>query len=430
MSIIAVLVLLGLLGTTRMVAAAGRGGTISLGAASGNTVEVDTTAAADGWSGYNIHVTTRGSPGVALTRITATQGAALPGQGFCASTVPVTGEYVSSCVGLESQSVTAAGSLAKVTVAATGNGCIGVSLVSAPGDTTLGTYTIDSATSTAQAVTVSTATAKILVGAGTAAACPTMAYTTTPTLAAPSASATAPTLAPPPATATTPTSAIGGQLSVGTPLGKNATGLLVVPIDTTAATDAYYGYAVHLEFDGSLIDAVASDVTPTFGGSTLDAGGVPGFDAEVGALDSHSIAAAAWKAGGQSTTLAGTLTHVWLKPRPGAAGCSYLHLVTLGAPDGGTGTAGPPSSLAFTGSYTINAGDGRPQQNSYGPDAGIDVQTGTACTASAPALPRSGTGGARDGGRPLLVVAAMLCSLAAGTVLVMAGRVARRRRLS
>jgi hypothetical protein len=111
---------------------------------------------------------------------------------------------------------------------------------------------------------------------------------------------------------TLPPAPVGGQLSIGTPLGKSVTGSLVVPINTTAATDGYYGYAIHLEFDGSLIDAAGSDVTPTFGGSTLDAGGVPGFEAEVGALDSHSITAAAWKAGGQSTTLAGTMTHVWL----------------------------------------------------------------------------------------------------------------------
>jgi hypothetical protein len=428
-SIVAVLVLLGLLGATRSVSAEGRGGTISLGAVSGNTVEVGTTAAADSWNGFNIHVTTRTSPGVALTQISATRSTALPGQWFCPSSVPAAGEYVFACIGLEQQSVSAPASLASFTFAATGNGCIGVRLVSAPGDDLLDTFTMDSATSTVQAVTVSTAPAKILIGAGTAADCPTVANATTPTLAARSASATTATLAPQPATAIAPAlrSAIGGRLSIGTPLGKDDTGLLIVPIDTTAATDAYYGFALHLEFDGSLIDAAGSDFTPTFGGSTLDAGGVPGFNAGGGAPDAHSITAEAWKEGGQSTTLAGTLTHIRLKPRPGAAGCSYLHLVTLGAPDGGTGS-GPPGTLFVTGSYTYNASDRRPQQNSYGPDAGIDVQTGTACTASAPALPRSGTGDARGGGRPLLAVAAMLCYLAAGAGLVMAGRAARRRR--
>jgi hypothetical protein len=123
------------------------------------------------------------------------------------------------------------------------------------------------------------------------------------------------------------------------------------------------------------------------------------------------------------------MTHIWLQPRPGAVGCSYLHLVTLGAPDGGTGD-GPPPAFGFTGSYTINAVDGLPQVNSYGPDAGVDVQTGKACTASAPVLPRSGTGGVHGGGLPLLAIAATLCSLAAGTGLVIAGRAARRRRLS
>lgn len=427
--IIAALVLLSLLGATRGVSAEGRGGTISLGAVSGNTVEVKTTAAADGWSAFNIHIAARPSPGVVLTGISAVKGAALPGEWVCPSAVPAAGEYLFACSA--PQSVTAAGSLASITVAATGNGCIGVSLVSVPGDPLLDTFTVDSATYAAQTVTVSTTTAKILVGSGTAADCPAIANATPPTLAAPSANATTPTLAPPPATAIAPAppSAIGGQLSIGTPLGKNDRGSLVVPIDTTAATDAYYGYAIHVEFDANLIDAAGSDVTPTFGGSTLDAGGVAGFSAEVGAFDAHSITAAAWKPGRQSTTLAGTMTHVLLRPRPGAAGCANLHLVTLGAPDGGTGTADLPSVRAFTGSYTINAGDGRPQRNTYGPDAGVDVQTGKACGAPAPALPPSGTGDA-GGGRSPWVVIALLSSLAAGTVLVMAGRVARRRRLS
>lgn len=238
-SIIVALALLGLVGAARGVSAAGRGGTIAFGAVSGNTVEVNTTAAADGWSAFNIHIAARPSPGVALTGITAAKGTALQGEWGCASPAPLAGESLFACVGVGSQSVTAPGSLASFTFAATGNGCMGVSLVRVPGDPLLDTFTVDSATSTPQAGTVSTTPARILVGTGTAADCTAVADAATPAPAAPSASETAPTLAPPPATATAPAlpSAIGGQVSIGTPLGKNDAGLLVVPIDTTAATD-------------------------------------------------------------------------------------------------------------------------------------------------------------------------------------------------
>ena len=167
----ALIILIGLAGDARDVFASGVGGTISLGRASGNTVEVNTTQAANAWSRFGIHVRTSVSGGVELTDIAGAGGTALGGQWVCLPSVPAEGEYVFGCAGLDSQSITAPSMLALLTFRASGNGCIGVSLVAAPGDTALDTYTVDAATTTAQAVVVSTAAARVLVGAGTAADC-------------------------------------------------------------------------------------------------------------------------------------------------------------------------------------------------------------------------------------------------------------------
>jgi hypothetical protein len=166
----ALIILIGLAGDARDVSANGVGGTISLGTVSGNTVEVNTTRAVNAWSRFGIHVRTSVSRGVELTDIVGAGNVAL-GPWVCLPTVPAEGEYVFGCAGLESQSITAPSMLALLTFRAAGNGCIGVSLVAAPGDTALDTYTVDAATTTAQAVIVSTATARILIGAGTAADC-------------------------------------------------------------------------------------------------------------------------------------------------------------------------------------------------------------------------------------------------------------------
>src|SRR4029079_11837446 len=87
------------------------------------------------------------------------------------------------CVGLDGQSITAAGLLATFAVSASGNGCVEILLVSAPGDATFDTYTIDEAANDAQANAVDTTTkAKVLIGTGTLAQCPSASLpTNTPT---------------------------------------------------------------------------------------------------------------------------------------------------------------------------------------------------------------------------------------------------------
>src|SRR5438445_9628959 len=65
-------------------------------------------------------------------------------------------------------------------------------------------------------------------------------------------------------------SGTGGTISIGAPSLLN--GQIVVPINTTATTDPYSGFNIHLRFDG----AVLSASPPTFvsGGALETSGGL------------------------------------------------------------------------------------------------------------------------------------------------------------
>ena len=214
---IALIVLFSNIGGVPTASATGTGGTISLGTVSGADVPVNTTATTDAYSGFNMHVTTNISPGAALTSIVGSDvGGTIQVQGntFCSSSTPAAGQRVFGCVALEFQNSSSAGLLATLTVTGSGNGCIQVTLVTGFVDQNLNTYTVNDADNSAQAVTVSSAVANVLVGSGILSDCGSAATATPPSTDTPTATNTpsatatiAPTFTP---TATqTPTGCVG-----------------------------------------------------------------------------------------------------------------------------------------------------------------------------------------------------------------------------
>ena len=158
--------------------AAGNGPAIALGAASGLDVPASAiTASPDAYRGFNLHVAAVTSAGVALTAISgSTAGGILDAGGlFCTTQVPAPHEVNYGCVALGGQSTTTPGVLATMTLQATGNGCITVSLVDLPpGDPNAvvsDTYTVDDLTATLQQNTVGAGTVRVIVGTGTLADC-------------------------------------------------------------------------------------------------------------------------------------------------------------------------------------------------------------------------------------------------------------------
>jgi hypothetical protein len=158
--------------------ATGTGPTIALGTAVSGTVPVNaSTTAPDAYRGFHLHVAVTPSAGVTVNTITGSAtGSTLDTGGlFCNTQVPAPNEVNYGCVALDGQSSTAAGLLATMTLGVTGNGCITVRLIDLPaGDPNAvvsDTYTVDHLTSTLQQNTVSTTTAKVLVGTGTLAQC-------------------------------------------------------------------------------------------------------------------------------------------------------------------------------------------------------------------------------------------------------------------
>ena len=118
--------------------ATGTGPSISPGTVAGTNVPINAGASVDSWNGFNIHVHADVSGGVTLTGLTGSStGSILTGSVFCSAT-GVLPEKVFGCVGLAGQSITGAGLMATFAVAATGNGCVEISLVTVPGDPTLG----------------------------------------------------------------------------------------------------------------------------------------------------------------------------------------------------------------------------------------------------------------------------------------------------
>jgi hypothetical protein len=151
--------------------ATGTGPNIWLQTVSANVVRVNATADSAGWTAFNVHLSTQVSGGVTLNGISSANGLSLTGQTFCATAAPSATESILGCAGLAQQSITNNGSLADFTFAATGNGCITVAAVSAPGDTALDTYTVDASTITPQPVTITNANVNVLVGTGTVSNC-------------------------------------------------------------------------------------------------------------------------------------------------------------------------------------------------------------------------------------------------------------------
>lgn len=159
--------------------AAGTGPTIALDTPTGTTLPVSaTTVSPDAWNGFNIHIATDVSGGVTLTSITSNStGSSLIEAGdsssiFCTGSNPAPGERAFACTALSGQTRTAAGLLANFIFNASGNGCIDVVLVSMPGDSVLDTYTVDAADTTAQSNALSPTVAKVLIGTGVVADCP------------------------------------------------------------------------------------------------------------------------------------------------------------------------------------------------------------------------------------------------------------------
>lgn len=219
-----VLLLFSLRGATHT-NAAGTGPSIAPGPASGTTVPINAGASVDPWNGFNLHAHASVSGGVTLTSLTGNStGTVLTGSIFCASTTPAPGDQVFGCVGLAGQLITGAGLLGNFVVSASGNGCVEVSLVSVPGDAVLDTYTIDANVGDAQANAVDTTTkAKVLIGTGVLADCPSNNLpTNTPT------NTSTPTNTPTPTNTAAPTNtSIAGSVDVvvtlaGTPVVVNS----------------------------------------------------------------------------------------------------------------------------------------------------------------------------------------------------------------
>jgi hypothetical protein len=231
----------------------GVGGTIALGAVAGTTtaptVEVNTSAPTDPWSGFNIHLGFVASAGVTPGTVSAVTGSGLTGSTFCpALSTPAAGERVYACTGISGQLITTAGQLAVFTFNATGNGCIQVTLINTLGDPNLATYTVDANSSSAQTNVVSAVPAMLLVGTGSVPDCGAAGPTNTPTNT-PAAATNTPTNTP--MATNTPTNTPVGPTSTptdtpvsatdtptNTPVGptETPTNTSVVPTDTPTST--------------------------------------------------------------------------------------------------------------------------------------------------------------------------------------------------
>ena len=153
---------------------------IGLGSTSGNQVPVNSEAAVllpEEYRAVNVHVHMDISAGVNLASVALdSSGSILPSPLFCAGPAVPAGlpnDRVFGCTVLGDGSTAAGGLLSLLTFNSTGNGCIVVSLVQAPGNALLGTYTLGNTSATPQNNTVDVATRRqVLVGSGTPGDCP------------------------------------------------------------------------------------------------------------------------------------------------------------------------------------------------------------------------------------------------------------------
>ncbi len=162
-------------------------------------------------------------------------------------------------------------------------------------------------------------------------------------------------------TATPLPPSIGGRISIGEP--SHGAGQIEVPILISAAPDPYSAFQVHLTFDGSLLTVASAR-----SGGALETSGARTFCVGPIAWDGgNGVVFACTTLGSGSTTSAGTLATIRFKARPGIGGaptCTTLHLFSYGPPDNGG---------ADTGTFTL-APRLQVQQNTYGPDASLDVR--------------------------------------------------------
>lgn len=175
-------------GDTERASAAGVGPNIALGTVSGTTVPVEaTTLGVDPYVGFNLHISTAVGGTAVITTITSNangsilKDAADPDPDatiLCAGNNPAPGERVYGCTSTSTTGYvpTTTGVLANFVINATGNGCVAVELIevpdSDPQQSTLDTYTVNQADSTAQSNVVSGVQANVLIGTGTVQDCP------------------------------------------------------------------------------------------------------------------------------------------------------------------------------------------------------------------------------------------------------------------
>ena len=86
---------------------------------------------------------------------------------FCSKASPAANDRVIGCLSLSATTTTSTGLLATVVITASGDGCVYVGSITAPGDASRNTFTLNPVDSTMQTNTVSTELAHVLVGSGT-----------------------------------------------------------------------------------------------------------------------------------------------------------------------------------------------------------------------------------------------------------------------
>ena len=226
--------------------ATGIGPNIELGTPVGLTAPVlATTAAVDPYSGFNIHVTTNASAGVSVSTLSFSAAGIIigePGEFFCTQATPKPDDRIIGCVNIAGGAVVSTGLLATLVVAATGDGCVYVGLISVPGDTSADTYTVNAANSSAQSNVVGLTPVYVLVGTGIVADCPGPTHTPTPT--------TTPTVTDTPTI--TPTPHTGPGIGPDIAIAASATDTSAVEVSAAnAAVNPFVGYNLHLAWNAS-----------------------------------------------------------------------------------------------------------------------------------------------------------------------------------
>ena len=174
-------------------------------------------------------------------------------------------------------------------------------------------------------------------------------------------------------------SASGPTLALGN--ARLVNGKVLVDLNSLFGTaNAYDGFNAHLRWDPAVFSFSSMDPT----GGLFDPGASPATGFCVGpdttSFDSDGGGVTLGCAGFAGTTASNHLL-ITVALTPAASGCSAIHLVTYGAPDGGDESSG---------TYTENAADVTPQTNRYY-DTTSDV-AGNACTPPSSPGPGPSTG--------------------------------------